>query len=206
MDIFKSNSLEFRRKFLVLAGAKIDIKDVDTDMDAGFIKMKAFKLKEDIRLFTDESMTTTLLAIKARQVIDFGATYDVFDGPEKHQLFSLQRKGLSSTFVRDTWFVLNNDGQKYAEISEVGDVALLHRYIGFLPIVGAVIEILFWFTKQKYELRLTDGGQLAGVIVRQKNPFIIKFTTHTENAERTVDPQILVAATAMLSVIDGSKN
>ena len=40
---------------------------------------KHSNLKEDIILYTDDSMTQPLLQIKARSVIDFGALGDVTD-------------------------------------------------------------------------------------------------------------------------------
>ncbi len=44
-----------------------------------FCQQKMFKLKEDIRVFADETKTRELLHIQARQIIDFAASYDVFD-------------------------------------------------------------------------------------------------------------------------------
>ena len=38
-----------------------------------FCKMKAFKLREDIRVYTSEDATNELLSIQARQIIDFSA-------------------------------------------------------------------------------------------------------------------------------------
>jgi hypothetical protein len=101
MDYSQLRQLEFRRKFWVLVGAKIHITDPLSAREVGFIKMKAWKLREDIRLYTDESMQTELLRIHARNIIDFGATYDVVDSFSNQIVYSLKRKGLKSTFVRD---------------------------------------------------------------------------------------------------------
>ena len=42
-----------------------------------FVEQARFKFKEDIRFYTDESKSTELLRIKARQRFDPRATYDV---------------------------------------------------------------------------------------------------------------------------------
>src|SRR4051812_46283355 len=42
-----------------------------------FVEQKRFKFKEDIRFYTDESKTTELLRIKARQRFDPRARYDI---------------------------------------------------------------------------------------------------------------------------------
>ena len=65
-----------RRKVLKIFGAAFHVYDAQGGL-VGYCKQKAFKLKEDIRLFTDESCSTELLRLAARQMIDFGATYDV---------------------------------------------------------------------------------------------------------------------------------
>ena len=76
--IFGHNQYLVRRKVFTLAGAKFHIFDPDGNL-VFFSKMKAFKLREDIRLFRDESMSDELLLIQARQIIDFSAAYDVLD-------------------------------------------------------------------------------------------------------------------------------
>ena len=38
-----------------------------------YVEQKMFKLREDIRVYSDESKTQEVLQIKARQIIDFSA-------------------------------------------------------------------------------------------------------------------------------------
>lgn len=40
---------------------------------------KAFKLKEDLRFYTDDTKTEEVLRVAARSILDFSAAYDVFD-------------------------------------------------------------------------------------------------------------------------------
>jgi hypothetical protein len=68
-----------RRKVIKLLGGAFHAYDLQQQELYAYSKMKAFKLKEDIRLYSDDKMTTELLPIKARQIIDLGATYDVVD-------------------------------------------------------------------------------------------------------------------------------
>jgi hypothetical protein len=44
-----------------------------------FSEQKMFKIREDIRVYSDESKTQEVLMIKARQIMDFSAAYDVVD-------------------------------------------------------------------------------------------------------------------------------
>ena len=83
-----------RRKLITIFGASFHIYGPDGQV-VGYCRQKAFKLREDIRLFTDESRSTEIMVMKARQIIDFGATYDVTlsDG---RTIGSLRRKGFKS--------------------------------------------------------------------------------------------------------------
>ena len=74
-SVFEHDSFLCRRKIIALVG-KILVTDESGGVVA-FSRQKAFKLREEIRVFSDESEATLLLMIKARNIIDFGATYDV---------------------------------------------------------------------------------------------------------------------------------
>ena len=67
-----------RRKVFTLLGAKFHVYNSSGEL-IGFSKQKAFKLKEDIRFYSDESMATEVLSINARSIVDFSAAYDVND-------------------------------------------------------------------------------------------------------------------------------
>ena len=64
-----------RRKVFKVFGAGFHIYAADGQL-AGYCKQKAFKLKEDLRVFTDESQSDELFRISARSIIDFSSTYD----------------------------------------------------------------------------------------------------------------------------------
>src|SRR5215204_568014 len=82
-----------RRKFFKFFGAAFYLLDQEGRV-IGYSSQKAFKLKEDIRVYTDESMSEELLVIQARNIIDFGATYDVTDPAKKgRSVGSYRRKG-----------------------------------------------------------------------------------------------------------------
>ena len=65
-----------------------------------FSEQRMFKLREDIRVYSDEGKTQEVLMIKARQIIDFSAAYDVVDSASGRKVGALRRKGLAS-MLRD---------------------------------------------------------------------------------------------------------
>ena len=92
---FNLQNYLIRKNIMALAGAKFQIFNSEGQV-VFFSKMKAFKLREDIRLYTGEDMQEELLTIHARNIIDFSATYDVFDTKADELIGSLKRKGLKS--------------------------------------------------------------------------------------------------------------
>ena len=108
-------SYRIRRKFLKLFGASFRV--YDGDQVVAFCKQQAFTLREDIRLFADESRSHELLAIKARSVIDFAAAYDVVDSQTRETVGTLRRRGFAS-LVRDNWEVLDHAGRSLGTVTE----------------------------------------------------------------------------------------
>ena len=177
-----------RRRFWTLFGAKFDIYDA-AGRQIGFSKQKAFKLKEDIRVFTDESATEPFLLIQARNIIDFSAAYDVF-GRAGVRLGTWKRKGWKS-LMRDTWVVEDGEGR---------EVATLQEDSLFLALVRRFICTLF---PQKFNL-LSAEGQHYARYERCFNPFIQKQRT-TIYAGSPIPPMLVLGGALLLSAIEGQQ-
>src|SRR5687767_9505804 len=118
--VFAHRSYMIRRKVLKILGGAFHVFD-STGQVVGYTKQKAFKLKEDLRLFTDESMQKELLVIQARQVIDWGASYDVFDPATQQKVGALRRRGWKS-MLKDEWIILDAFDREIGLIQEQGTV------------------------------------------------------------------------------------
>ena len=177
-----------RRRFWTLFGAKFDIYDA-TGRVIGFSKQKAFKLKEDIRVFTDESATEPFLLIQARNIIDFSAAYDVFDRAGV-RLGTWKRKGWKS-LMRDTWVVEDGEGREVATLQEESlFLALVRRFICTL-------------IPQKFNL-LSAEGQYYARYERCFNPFIQKQRT-TIYAGSPIPPMLVLGGAILLSAVEGQQ-
>ncbi len=176
-----------RRKILSVLGAKFHIYNADGGL-IGFSRQKAFKLKEDIRVYTDESMSRELLAILARQIIDFGASYDVIDSGTGEKVGALRRSGLRS-LLRDQWLMLDEDDRQIGVIQEDNQLfALIRRFVTNL-------------VPQSYQLRDGNGRELARMH-RHFNPLVQKLTVTVEDGD-LVDPHLVLAAGILLVAIEG---
>lgn len=155
---------------------------------AFFVKQKAFKLKEEITVFSDEAMQDAQLRIQARSIMDVSATYDVTDANTDETVGALQRKGLKS-IIRDEWAILDADGAEVGKVLEdSGALALLRRFIKLIP----------------QTFNVTIGDKQVGVIKQQFNPFILAYDVDfTAASDGDIDPRLVVAAVVLLLAIEG---
>lgn len=184
-----------RRKVLKLFGASFHIFDPQGSI-IGFCNQKAFKLREDLRIYTDESMSKELLRMGARQVLDWGATYDI-KTPDGHLIGSARRKGLKSAFVRDEWTVFDANEKQIANLQEEGSfIAFLRRYV----------ELVSLFSPQKYIMTHVDGREVARY--RQHfNPFVFRLGVTTgPGDDEQFDDLIVLAIGCLIAAIEGKQD
>jgi len=159
-----------------------------------YSRLKAFKLKEDIRVFTGEDMTTEVLNIKARNILDFAATFDVVDSATGEKVGALRRKAMKSMF-RDEWLIFDAYDREVGKIQEENlAFALIRRFIDFAA----------FFIPQ--EFNGTYNGQHVCDLKQNRNPFLTKMVIDfTPDSGRTFDRRLGVAAAILLCAIDGKQ-
>ncbi len=157
-----------------------------------YSQQKMFKLKEDIRVFSDENMNQELLHIQARQVIDFSAAYDVIDSAYQTKVGVLRRKGFRS-MMRDEWEVLDANEQLIGILQEdsVG-YALLRRFL-----LGSLLP-------QNYDLLF---GEQVVADFKQRFRF---FGYHLDldfsmDTLKQLDRRLGIAAAILLGTIEGKQ-
>lgn len=187
---FSHSQYVVRKKVFSIMGAKLHIYD-NTEQLVLYSQMKAFKLKEDIALFTDESMQKELLRIKARSVVDFSATYDVLDSETGEHVGALRRKGLKS-IVKDEWIILDRHDQEIALIKEDNAMmAILRRFISIIP--------------QKYNVEIK--GATIPAFKQNFNPFVTKIIADfSEDTKVMLDRRLGLATAILLCAIEGKQN
>lgn len=158
-----------------------------------YSQQKMFKLKEDIRVYTDESMQDEILLIKARQIIDFSAAYDVIDSLSGISIGALRRKGFRS-MLRDEWLVLDPADQQIGVLLEDNLTrALLRRFLlgSFLP--------------QNYDLMMQD--QRVADLRQRFNFFRYELEIDFQfDPQHQLDRRIGIAAAILLGTIEGKQD
>lgn len=188
---FEHSTYVLRRKFFQFFGAAFHIYDPAGNV-AFYSKQKAFKLKEDIRVYSGEDMSHELLVIQARSMLDFSASYDVFDPINRAKVGALRRRGFAS-IVRDAWQILDPYDQQIGEIREDSvTLALIRRFLTNLvpqTFVGSVHGQTVFHFKQHF------------------NPFVQKITLDfTPDVNFALDRRLGLAAAVLLCAIEGRQS
>ena len=158
-----------------------------------FSEQKMFKWREDIRVYSDENKTEEVLSIKARQILDFSAAYDVVDTALNQKVGALRRKGLRS-ILRDEWEVLDaGDNVKGLLFEDSVGLALLRRFLlgSWLP--------------QNYDIRFGE----ARVADLKQNFNLFRYELNldfTMDAGRLLDRRLGIAAGILLAAVEGKQS
>ncbi len=171
-DVYSENEYLIRRKVFTLFGAQFHVFNPAGEV-VMFSRQKAFKLREDIRIYTDVSESHERMLIKARQIIDFSAAYDVFDSESGTKVGCLRRKGWSS-LVRDNWELLDPHDQSIGVIKEDSMMLALFR------------RLLTNLIPQAFSV--TVGGQPIAHFRQNFNPFVFKLRVELLPESRSVVP------------------
>jgi uncharacterized protein YxjI len=191
LDFRPGEQYVIRKKLLKLFGAAFYVYDPRQQVVA-FCNQKAFRLREDIRLYTSDAKTEELLVMKARSIIDFGATYDV-TLPTGELLGSLRRRGLTSSFVRDSWLVFDRQGREIARLEELG---------GFLAFARRYVELVAIFSPQSYAL-VRHGGQTIAEFRRHFNLISSRMSISVLADDPELDDLMVLAIGCLIAAIEG---
>ncbi len=187
-----------RRKVFKLFGASFHVYDAQGSV-VGFCNQKAFKLREDIRIYTDDSMSKELLRINTQQILDISAAYTVALG-DGTVLGVMKRKGLKSAFLRDEWLVYSPAGQQLAILQERGAVlAFLRRHVEWVSL----------FSPQKFDLVRTDGSH-AAAFRQHFNLFVyrlgVAITRDDKDRDDGIDDMMILAMGCLICAIEGRQS
>ncbi len=158
-----------------------------------YSRQKMFRLREDIRVYSDESMSQELLYIQARNIIDFSAAYDVIDSPSQYKVGTLRRRGWRSV-MRDQWEVLDAYDQPLGILQEdsVGRAVLRRMLLGSL--LPQDYDVLF-------------GDQRVADLRQRFNLFRYELVMDfNEDLQRRLDRRLGISAGILLAAIEGRQS
>lgn len=167
-----------------------------------FVEQKRFKFKEDIGFFADDTKSTPLMRILARQRFDPKARYDIAtaDGAPIGQI----QKVFGKSLFRSTYTLFNAEGEEVCVAREKSmGKAIFRRLIGFVPYIGGYAEWLpiaydFEFVRDPDG----DAPQVLAMNVRRRFKWrdIYDIDASADTA-RVLDRRLLLAATVGMDAL-----
>jgi hypothetical protein len=187
---FSHSTYLLKRQVLALTG-KVRVY-TPTGQVGLYSEQKMFKLREDIRVYSDENKLNELLWIQARQIIDFAAAYDVFDQTSGMKVGALRRKGWRS-IMRDTWEILDSMDQVIGIVREDSPGrALLRRLL-----LGSLLP-------QRYEV-VQVGEQVTAQFSQRFHLFRYELDIDFTMAPKSLDRRLGLAIGILLAILEGKQ-
>jgi uncharacterized protein YxjI len=167
--------------------------DDNQEVMIGYSKQKALKIKEDIRVFSDESQSNEILTIKARNIFDLSGNYDFTDSNTGESLGGVRRNFKKSLF-QDSYSIYGPDNQVYGEIKEDSMMnAIIRR---FVPFANLAFPQVFSMDVQ---------GQSPITFTQKINPIIQKLTVQIPDGNQ-LDRRVVLGAAMIVIAIEGKQS
>ena len=192
--LLERNHYLIRKKLLKVLGEKFHIYSNDSQEELiGYSYQKALKLKEDIRVYTDESESEEIMKIKARKILDLTGGYDFTDSKTGESLGGV-RRNFRKSLIRDSYSVFDPDNQIYAEIKEDNL---------FSAIIRRILPPTKLFFPQKFTLDFPGNPPIS--FTQKMNPVIQKLTVDISEGNQ-IDPRIILGAAMVIIAIEGRQS
>jgi uncharacterized protein YxjI len=193
LDTFTADTYYLRKKVMKMVGGAFHLRDASGNLIA-YSEQKAFKLKEDIRIFADEAKSKELLSIQARKRLDISSAYDVTDSVTGEKVGAVQRKGMKS-MLRDEWH--------FFDANEAITAVLVEDSMA----LAVVRRLLTTLIPQRYDVLQPDlNGKKVASLHGNFNPFVYKLEVKFDGGVQSVpDRRLIIAAAMLLAAIEGKQ-
>ena len=133
-NLWFQNFYKIRKKVLAIAD-QYWIEDGQGNK-LGYARQKLLRIKEDIRIFSDDTMTREVFRIKQENIGDAWGTFAILDTDTGACVGKLRRKALMSGLFADEYFILNPADQQIGRVAERAGRATMRRWMpggGLVP-------------------------------------------------------------------------
>lgn len=120
-----------------------------------YVKQKLFKLKEDIKVFSERAQQNLLYSIRADRIIDFSARYTFFDRNDQ-PFGGVKRKGGRSLW-RAHYIIDGEGGQELTLTEDSVMIRFLDGCFQGIPCIGCCSGLVF---NPSYTVNRADGTPL----------------------------------------------
>ena len=139
----------------IALAAQFTVTDVDGNVIC-YVKQKLFKLKEDIKVYSDRDRVNLLYSFRADRILDFSANYGLFDKNDV-QFGNVKRKGGRSLW-RATYLLTGDNQQELTLTEDSVFIRFMDGCISSFGIFGLCCSGLFFHPS--YTVTRADGAEL----------------------------------------------
>jgi hypothetical protein len=165
-----------------------------------FAQQKRLAFKEKVTFYSDEANSQVAFTFRAEKLLDVHGRYFVEDAEGK--LVGSFKKDYTKSLINSTWTILDANDQPKLVISESNQLlAILRRFVGFIPIVGGLFEIVIMFLR--YHFVFADAATKQPVGRYQKTTLIRDHyaLSMTDEAYASQDWRVLAAMAVGLDAL-----
>jgi len=141
-SVWYQNFYRIRKKVIAIAN-QYWIEDA-SGRQLGFSRQKIIRIKESIRIFADDSMTTEIFRIQQEQIMDMWGTFAVLDTATGAVIGKLRRQALKSGFYKDEYLLLDANGGQVGRVAERGGRGLARKYLPGGSLVPEQLVVEFY--------------------------------------------------------------
>ena len=180
------NFYRIRKKVIALA-QQYYIED-HAGRQLGYSRQKMFQLKEDIRVFADDTMSRELFRIQQLNWTDVWGEFAVVDSAANVKVGSIRRKALKS-ILKGEWDLFDPYGRLFGQIKQETGRAVMRR---FMPMGGLVPD----------KLTVELNGQTVAVIDQQFKVIGDAWEINAQWTPAALDRRVLLAAAILMGMIE----
>jgi len=154
--------LQLRFKLVALA-PRIIVTDA-TGQEVLYVHQKTFALKEDVRIYRDQSKTEEVYRIKAESIIDFSARYNLTESRSEKHIGHIKAKGWTSIW-KSTYLLFDGaEVQTHTIVEDNPWVKVADALFSELPYIGILSGYVL---HPSYTVTRTYDGQALMQITKQ---------------------------------------
>jgi uncharacterized protein YxjI len=142
LPIWYGNFYRIRKKVIAIAN-QYWIEDGNGN-NLGFSRQKIIRIKESIKIFSDDSMTTEIFRIQQEQIMDLWGTFAVVDSASNAVIGKIKRQALSSGYYKDEYLLLDANGGQVGRVAERAGRGLARKYLPGGSLVPEQLVVEFY--------------------------------------------------------------
>jgi hypothetical protein len=164
-----------------------------------FAQQKRLAFRERVTFYTDETKQTTAFTLRAEKALDIHGRYFVEDANGK--LIGRFRKDFTKSLLNSTWHILDDKDKPKLVVKESNPaLAAMRRFVGFVPVVGELLDIILLFFRYHFTF-FDDAGEAVG---RYQKTTLLRdnyLLSMTDDASAREDTRVLAVVAVALDAL-----